>query len=144
MDSDKRYRSIVDALRLKGIKLTPQRMEIIRILSHDTTHPSAGAILKKAREREPRMSTSTVYYTLGILKKEGLVKELEFYEIENRYESEMTDHIDLICTECGSITNLEEPVTITREFVRESTGFEAHRMRFEYYGICEECRNKKL
>lgn len=140
MDADETNQQMLDALKQKGIRLTRQRMEIIRILSHDKTHPSAGAILRRGRERVPDMSASTVYYTLGLLKKEGLIKELEFYDMENRYESEMTDHIDLICTECGSIVNFESVLPITRRLVRESTGFEAHRMRFEYYGLCEKCR----
>jgi Fur family transcriptional regulator, peroxide stress response regulator len=142
MNADKRYRSTLDALRQKGIRLTRQRTEIVRVLSHDVTHPSAGTILERARERAPGMSASTVYYTLGLLKKEGLIKELEFYDAENRYESEMTDHIDLICAECGNITNLESIMPVTRRFVQESTGFEAHRMRFEYYGLCGKCRSK--
>jgi Fur family transcriptional regulator, peroxide stress response regulator len=143
MNADKRYRNMLDALRQKGIRLTRQRMEIVRVLSHDKTHPSAGTILEKARERAPSVSASTVYYTLGVLKKEGLIKEVEFYDTENRYESEMNDHVDLICTDCGDIVNFESAMPVTRRFVQESTGFEAHRMRFEYYGLCRKCRSKR-
>lgn len=134
---------MVEALRAKGIRLTPQRMEIIRVLSNDRSHPGARTILAKARERVPDMSMSTVYSTLGLLKKEDLIKELEFYDMDNRYETIMTDHIDLICTKCGSITNFDGNLPMTREFIEENAGFEPHRMRFEYYGLCKKCRVKK-
>jgi Fur family transcriptional regulator, peroxide stress response regulator len=133
---------ILDALRNKGVKLTPQRVEIIDVLSRDGGHPSAGAILKKARERVPELSSSTVYYTLVLLKKEGLVKELEFYDMENRYDTVVKDHVDLVCEECGSIENLEEEIPFDRGTIEKSTGFLPARTRFEYYGRCRKCREK--
>lgn len=142
MDTNRLNDTILRSLRKRGIKLTPQRMEIIRVLSGTENHPSASMILKKARERIPDMSASTVYYTLALLKKEGLVKELEFYDMENRYDSLLKDHIDLICEECGSIENLKDEIPYDCKIIEESTGFETHRMRFEYYGRCKNCRKK--
>lgn len=141
MDNKKIARRMLEALRAKGIRLTPQRMEIIRIISHDRTHPAARAILAKARETVPDMSISTVYYTLGLLKKDGLIKELEFYDMDNRYETDMKDHVDLICTKCGMIVNFEGDVPLTSQRILELTGFEATRMRYEYYGVCAKCRD---
>jgi Fur family transcriptional regulator, peroxide stress response regulator len=140
MDFREREEEILDALRKKGIRLTPQRAEIIRILCRGGNHPSARVILRKARKAVPEMSVSTVYYTLGLLKKEGLIKELEFYNMENRYESVMNDHIDLICTKCGRIENLTKELSITYRAIEDLTGFRARGMRYEYYGLCEKCR----
>lgn len=142
MDAEDRRAAILRALRAKAIKLTPQRMEIIRVLSTQGNHPSAGMILKKARERMPEISASTVYYTLAMLKREGLVKELEFYDTENRYDAIVKDHVDLVCEECGAIENLNEEIRYDRHAIEESTGFKPLRMRFEYYGLCRACRNK--
>jgi Fe2+ or Zn2+ uptake regulation protein len=143
MDDEELSRRMVERLRAEGIRLTPQRAEIIRVLSRDRTHPTARTILAKAREKIPDMSMSTVYYTLGLLKKEGLIKELEFYDMDNRYETDMVDHIDLICTKCGSIVNFQNHLPVSRRVIEESTGFQANRMRFEYYGLCESCGRKK-
>lgn len=139
----KRTRRIVEALEEKGIRLTPQRLEVIRILCRDEGHPGVREILRTARKKVPAISASTIYYTLALLKKEGLIKELEFYDMENRYESDMSDHIDLICRKCGNIANLTSEMPVTREAIRESTGFEADGVRFEYYGVCARCRGKK-
>lgn len=143
MDAEKTQQHIIRILTERGFRITPQRAEIIRILCHDSTHPTTGTIVKKAREHIPSISFSTVYYTLALLKKEQLIKELEFYDMDNRYESRLADHIDLICTRCGDIVNFEGDLPITRQLIEKATGFEAHRMRFEYYGLCEKCKAEK-
>jgi Fur family transcriptional regulator, peroxide stress response regulator len=132
--------SILDALRQKGMRITPQRQLIIEIISRERNHPSACMLLKKGREKLPDMSASTVYYTLGLLKKHGLVKELQFYNMDNRYEKTMAEHIDLICTRCGSIENLHGPLPITAAAIEGTTGFKAEIMRYEYYGLCKRCK----
>jgi Fur family transcriptional regulator, peroxide stress response regulator len=91
----------------------------------------------------PEISRSTVYYTLNLLKDAGLIKELEFYEQESRYESNMNDHVDLICVERGKIENFNGDINLSPVLVEASKGFKAQKMRFEYYGLCRECRGKK-
>jgi len=116
---------------------------IIDILSRDQGHPGASIVFRKAIESVPNISMSTVYYTLSLLKEEGLIKELEFYEQENRYESDLTDHIDLICVGCGKIENYNRDISLFPVSIEASTGFKAHKMRFEYYGLCRDCNEKK-
>jgi Fe2+ or Zn2+ uptake regulation protein len=131
---------ILNGLREKGFKLTPQRLEIIDIVSRDRSHPTAQSIFQKARKRAPRISMSTVYYTLNMLKKEGLIKELEFYEMDNRYESNIIDHLDLVCLKCGRIQDFTSGFPVSLKKVEGETGFQANNMRFEYYGYCKGCR----
>ena len=134
---------LIAHIREKGYKLTPQRLEIIRILSQDTSHPGAVDILRKVREKAPQISMSTVYYTLDMLKREGLIGELEFYDRDNRYDINAEDHINLICRNCGKIEDFMGPLPFSHEMIEEQTGFLAKGMRFEYYGYCKGCRGKK-
>ena len=97
--------SVISSLRDKGYKLTPQRREIIRLLSRDVSHPGAMDILRRVRKTVPGISMSTVYYTLDMLKKEGLIRELEYYDTDNRYDINVSDHINLVCTRCRKITD---------------------------------------
>ena len=109
MKTDKRPRDIeqtlISSLQDKGYKLTPQRREIIRLLSRDMSHPGAMDILRKVRKTVPSISMSTVYYTLDMMKKEDLIRELEYYETDNRYEINVSDHINLVCTRCRKMTD---------------------------------------
>jgi Fur family peroxide stress response transcriptional regulator len=134
---------LITSLREKGYKLTSQRLEIIRLLSRDRSHPGAMDILEKVRQRAPKISMSTVYYTLDVLKKEGLIRELEFYDKDNRYDITVSDHINLICRKCGKIEDFTEAVPFSSEMIEAQTGFRPVGMRFEYYGYCKSCGDKK-
>ena len=136
-------RSVISSLRDKGYKLTPQRREIIRVLSRDMSHPGAMDILRKVRMIVPRIGMSTVYYTLDMLKKEGLIRELEYYDRDNRYDINVSDHINLICTKCRKITDFPRGVPPFSRVVEKETGFKPASMRFEYYGICRKCGSVK-
>ena len=131
--------TLISGLQDKGYRLTPQRREIIRILSRDMSHPGAMEILRKVRKTVPKISMSTVYYTLDMLKKEGLIKELEYYDSDNRYDINISDHINLVCIRCGKITDFTGNVPLFSKAVEKETGFKPASMRFEYYGICRNC-----
>jgi Fe2+ or Zn2+ uptake regulation protein len=136
-------RRLIKGLKEKSYKLTAQRLEILDLLSKDTVHPSAMDIFKRARKKAPQISVSTVYYTLDILKREGLIRELEFYDRDNRYDVNVSNHLNLICTQCGKIEDFMEELPVSSRLVEKKTGFKPVDMRFEYYGYCKECRSKK-
>lgn len=136
-------RTLISSLRDKGYKLTPQRLEIIKILARDMSHPGARDILRKVRKAFPRISVSTVYYTIEMMKKEGLIGELEFYDRDNRYDINISDHINLVCTECGKIADFTGDVPSFSKAIEKETGFKPASMRFEYYGICRDCASVK-
>ncbi|MGO8988533.1 MAG: Fur family transcriptional regulator [bacterium] len=105
--------SIIRKLKEKGLKLTSQRLAIIEVLV-DTTpiHPSADLIYRQARKKGNRLSLSTVYATLNELSKHGIIKMLEFDRMENRYEANTTEHINLICKGCKKIMDYKPPFII--------------------------------
>jgi Fe2+ or Zn2+ uptake regulation protein len=128
------------SLREKGLKLTSQRRAIINLLSKDTSHPGAADILKKIRKTLPDVSMSTVYYTLDMLKREGLIQEIEFYDRDNRYDVNVANHVNLICKKCGKIEDFPGEAPYSSEAIKKKTGFQPVAMRYEYYGYCKDCR----
>jgi Fe2+ or Zn2+ uptake regulation protein len=141
--SERIKKRLITGLREKGYKLTPQRLEIISLLSKDMTHPGAMDILIKVRKKAPQISMSTVYYTLEMLKKEGLLNELEFYDRDNRYDVNVSDHINLICKKCGKIEDFSGELPYSYTQVQQKTDFQPVAMRYEYYGYCKDCRRKR-
>jgi Fe2+ or Zn2+ uptake regulation protein len=129
-------------MREKGLRVTPQREAILEHLLSTDEHPSARKIWEEARKKVPGISLSSVYSSLAELSKLGLIKELEFDEMENRYEGNLVHHINLICTRCGKISDYMTAHTIDMDQVRETTRFRAFRSRFELYGICADCSKK--
>ena len=128
-----------EVLRRAGFRLTPHRLAIVNYLASTEDHPSARMIYEAVRLSQPGLSRATVYNTLGILVRLGQIKVLEF-DLENRHEMNMGLHINLICTVCGNIQDLEESLPSSPEALLSEHGFLVLDHRLEYYGVCEECR----
>ena len=135
--------SIIKKMREEGLKLTPQRLAVIEVLIDKTLlHPSADLIYHDARKKVKSLSLSTVYSILNEFFKHGIIKMLEFDKMENRYEANMTEHINLICKGCKKIMDYKLPFRVDTNEVLKRSGFRVTDSRFEYYGYCEECKNK--
>jgi Fur family transcriptional regulator, peroxide stress response regulator len=136
-------RRIIEGMKEKALRLTRQRLEIIDILAREKSHPSAHFIFMEARKKEPSISLSTVYLTLDIMKRAGLIKELEFDDRDSRYEGDISDHLNLVCTSCGRIEDFPASKPVPLEKIEIEAGFRADTVRFECYGLCRECRAKR-
>jgi Fur family peroxide stress response transcriptional regulator len=141
--SEKSDASIIQALRKKGYKATPQRIAICRLALHSRDHPTAQRIYSEVKEFQPTVSLATVYKTLQILTELGLIQELGFLKGQARFDSYVEPHINLVCLRCGNIRDLDDPtaremvarIAATAEFTR--TG-----QRLDIYGICKTCRSR--
>jgi Fe2+ or Zn2+ uptake regulation protein len=135
--------SIIQKLREKGLKLTSQRLAIIEVLVDRTpVHPGADLIHREAKKKVKSLSLSTVYSTLNELSKRGIIKMLEFDRMGNRYEANMTEHINLICKGCKKIMDYKPPFIIDTDEIAKRCRFRVTDSRLEYYGYCQECRKK--
>lgn len=127
-----------------GLKLTPQRLAILDVLAEkNLLHPSARTIYDGAKRKIKGLSLSTVYFTLNELSKHGIIKTLEFDKMENRYEANLMDHVNLVCKECHAIMDYMIPVVIDSREVTQKTRFWVTDTRLEYYGYCQKCRRKR-
>jgi Fe2+ or Zn2+ uptake regulation protein len=132
--------SIIKKLKDKGLKLTSQRLAIIEVLDNMTPiHPSAYLIYHEARKKGKRLSLSTVYATLKELSKHGIIRTLEFDKMENRYEANTKEHINLICKGCNKIMDYHSPFMIDTREILKKCRFWVTDSRVEYYGYCQKC-----
>ena len=129
------------ALRKAGYRITAQREAILDHLVSTLDHPGAYKIFEEVKKVQPRLSLATVYNTLQVLTQNGLIKMLTFRE-DNRYEANLSFHINLICTSCGRIQDFEAERQMSPDEVREKIGFEVMTYRMEYHGVCSECKAK--
>lgn len=135
--------SIIKKMRERGLKLTLQRLAIIEVLVENTPlHPGARIIYQEARKKVRGISLSTVYSTLNELSRHGIIKMLEFDKMENRYEGNITEHINLICKGCNKIMDYKFSVSIAPKEVAKKARFWVTDTRLEYYGYCQECRKR--
>jgi len=135
----------IEALRNKGYKATPQRIAICRIALHSREHPSAQSIYDEVKKVHPTVSLATVYKTLQVLRDLDMVQELNFPIGQARFDSYMKPHINLICIQCGNITDLDD--LTAREIanrVAAATEFKPNGQRIDVYGICQKCSTTQL
>src|SRR6185369_17027145 len=93
-------------LRAAGLKLTPQRMAIVRELAGDESHPTAQELFQRLRPTLPTMSFATVYNTLAALAGSGLCAALALSPGSGRFDPNMDSHDHLVCDGCGSVRDL--------------------------------------
>jgi Fe2+ or Zn2+ uptake regulation protein len=122
--------------------MTRQRRAIIEYLAGREDHPSARQVFTALQAAESQMSLATIYNTLATLVELGVLKELEFEAEDNRYDTNVSPHINLICTACGDITDLDRRPPISTDEIRKALGFETTSIRMEYQGVCAPCKSK--
>lgn len=133
---------IIRGLKAAGLKLTSQRLAIVEVLAGTKTHPSAAAVYAAARKKAPTVSLSTVYLTLDVLKRAGLIREIESADSDSRFEGDVSDHLNLVCTECGTIEDFPAASPVPADRVEQRSGFKVSMVCLEYYGLCRRCRAK--
>jgi len=136
--------SIIKQLKDRGLKITPQRNAIIEVLVElRDLHPGARLVYEKAKKKKKSLSLSTAYATLNELSCNGIIKMLQFDRMENRYDGNLEEHINLICERCEKISDYKVPFAVSRGDVVKETGFSVTDTRLEFYGLCRECRESK-
>lgn len=132
--------NLISQLREKGLKVTPQRVAIIDALVENRhAHPGATLIYNEASKKAPRVSLSTVYATLKEFSENGLIVQMEFDRVENRYDVDLSEHINLICKRCGTIIDFQIPETIEPKDIARKSGFVVTDTRMEFHGYCRDC-----
>jgi Fur family peroxide stress response transcriptional regulator len=139
-DQQKSVATIIQALRSKGFKATPQRIAICRYALNSREHPNAQKIYREVKKTHPTVSLATVYKTLEVLKKIGLIQELTFAQEQTRFDPYLEPHINLVCSRCGAIVDIED--VAVHELIKRvaaAARFAPSSQRLDVYGICEKC-----
>jgi Fur family ferric uptake transcriptional regulator len=137
------------AIRERGIRLTRQRRVILEVMDAAEQHLDVDQILERARKIDAGVHLVTVYRTIDLLKKQGLIDELDLLHLRgdrHYYESHgPRDHIHVACLGCGKVREFESRLyeqlkqQIARDFKMKVTV-----SRTEVGGYCEECQQKKM
>jgi Fur family peroxide stress response transcriptional regulator len=140
-ESDARFEQLITALKRRNFRLTPQRVELVRLIAASKGHPSAGQFHAAVRRRFPTISPATVYKTLALLKEMNQVLEIDLRG-DSRYDGRRPEpHPHLVCVRCGKI--LDADVPLDRESLRRlerESGFRILRPQIALLGLCRDCR----
>jgi Fur family ferric uptake transcriptional regulator len=134
-------RRIDEEIAAAGGKRSKSRAKIMEIFFRSGRHLTVEELARKVRARNRDIGSATIYRTLKLLARLGYAKELDFGEGAKRYETSLTSHHDhLVCTECGKVSEFEEPrIESLQEEVARRHGFSPTMHRLAIYGYCPRC-----
>jgi Fur family transcriptional regulator, peroxide stress response regulator len=131
--------AIVQILKSKGLRVTPQRFAVYANLRSRQDHPTVEQILNELNQNAPVSSQATVYSSLQALREVGLVREVLLEEGVLRYDANVEQHHHFHCRQCGYIEDIpwEAFPDINFEGLRPSLKPES--CEVTVHGLCSNC-----
>ncbi len=128
----------------RGIRMTQQRRAILGVMETASKHLDAAQLLRKAQKLDASVDRSTVYRTLRLLKRQGLIDELDLMHIHGEghyYERKLNrDHIHMACLRCGKIMEFVSDIfEKLKSQVEKDCRFRIVVSRLEIGGYCAHC-----
>lgn len=133
-------------LMARGLRMTRQRRIILGVIETAKQHLDAAQILRKAHQLDGSIDRVTVYRTLKLLKRHGLVDELDLLHLQgdkHYYERRpQRDHLHMACLRCGKVLEFESHLfeRLKGQIERECR-FHIAITRVEIGGYCAGCRS---
>lgn len=131
------------ACRSNSIKITHQRREIFLLMAAAQSHPSAEVIYRHIKTRLPMISLDTVYRTLALFERIGIISRVQILDDRGRFDANPLPHHHLICSRCKGITDFYWPAIDSMQLPPETKRWGAiETKQLELRGICADCSIK--
>jgi Fur family peroxide stress response transcriptional regulator len=143
-DPQARFDELITALKERDYRLTPQRMELVRLIAASAGHPSASQLFTTIKMRFPTMSHATVYKTLALLKEMGQVLEIDLRDDSHYDGNRPRPHPHLICVQCNQIVDGDLELDASSVSRLEAvSGYQIIRSQVSFYGLCPDCQKSR-
>jgi Fe2+ or Zn2+ uptake regulation protein len=129
--------STADMLRARDIQPSWQRIRIYETLAATTTHPCADTIHAALVPQIPTLSRTTVYATLDLLSRAGLVRTLTISATELRFDADTSQHAHCLCRRCGRVEDL--PGIELPAVPSLPDGWTGGTLQLYLEGVCPDC-----
>ncbi len=134
------YAEVMDLLRRRGLRMTPQRRAIVSEVMRANGHISPAAIARTVQGEMPGVNASTVYRTLTLLEEVGVLQHAHLETGAEYHKADEAQHVHLTCHRCGrddalSIGEAEQ----LSELIHQHHGFQADLTHFAITGLCAGC-----
>ncbi|WP_017651378.1 Fur family transcriptional regulator [Fortiea contorta] len=131
--------AIVQTLKSKGLRVTPQRFAVYANLLSRADHPTVDQLLTDLNKDFPVSSQATIYTSLQALTEVGLVREVLLEEGVCRYDANVQPHHHFCCCRCGAI---EDIAWDTFEYIQLKSlrpGLRGETYEVTVRGVCDRC-----
>ena len=134
---------IAGILKQHGYKLTPQRRAVLDEIAHIQEHLTPAAIYEKVSQQHPGIGLVTIYRTLDILAKLGLLCKVHTEDACRSYliRRPSGHHHHLICSNCHRVIDFTGyDLGELQARLSKGTGFKIDGHLLEFTGICQACQ----
>lgn len=131
---------LTELFRARGLKVTPQRQAIFRILHRADEHPTAESVYAAVTAEMPTVSLRTVYQTLNDLAEMGEILQLDLGTGSARFDPNVDAHHHLVCERCGRVVDVYTDTAGLRIAPRQRHGFDITATEVVFRGTCPACR----
>lgn len=132
-----------EVLKEKGIRITPQRIGVYKLLREDPGHFTAEELYARMQKDFPAMSLATVYSILELLKDKALVQEIRINFDKSCFELKACPHHHFLCSSCKKIFDIDMAPCPTLA-KREVNGHVINKFQGYFYGTCKDCKEKDV
>jgi Fur family transcriptional regulator, ferric uptake regulator len=134
------FGEVMDLLRSRGLRMTPQRRAIVSEVMRTQGHISPSAIARKVQGDMPGINASTVYRTITLLEEVGVLQHSHLETGAEYHRAEEAHHVHLTCGRCGrdDALSIDEASKLSA-LIHRHAGFEADLTHFAITGLCAEC-----
>ena len=129
----------VKILKEKDLKVTPQRLIVLKYLGEHCTHPTTDEIYTNLKSNNPSLSKTTVYNSLQVLEKYGIVQSITISGSELRYDFKERMHHHFLCKKCGRIIDIEVECPNLGKMLE--CGHKVEEVHGYFKGLCKKCMN---
>lgn len=125
----------------RGLRLTHQRLEIFLELANFNGHPTAENIYNRVSKRLKMISLDTVYRTITLFEKNGLIKRVHLLDNSARFDINLAVHHHLICTKCKKVEDFYWPIFDRIKLPGSISNWgDVNSRHVEIHGICRKCK----
>jgi len=128
-------------LKQSGLKATFQRMNILESIEHQG-HMSIDDIYEEVIKTHTSLSLATVYKNIILMVENGVLIEVPITGKKSKYELVKDDHIHLVCTECGEVSDKPHNKNADALFasMSKNENFSLSKQQINLYGVCSHCQ----
>jgi Fe2+ or Zn2+ uptake regulation protein len=131
---------LTTAFRARGLKITPQRQAVFRMLHESEEHPTAESVYAAVSAEMPAISLRTVYQVLNDLTAMGELTALDLGTGSTRFDPTQSDHHHLVCTACGAVRDLFLDDVTVEVPAPQVAGYSIGRAEITFRGLCPDCQ----
>lgn len=131
----------MEILKQNQLKITPQRLAVMKYLDENRTHPTADRIYTDLKEKNPSLSKTTVYNSLDTLQNHNIIQSITISPSELRYDFKKSMHHHFLCKGCGDIIDIELECPNIKKTIDQ--GHKVEEVHGYFKGICKKCMEKQ-